>query len=274
VTAWNGLMVSGFAKGFQTLGEPRYLAAAQRAARFLLEKLYNKEKGRLLRSYRGTAGVVSGFAEDYAFLIQGLLDLYEADFDVRWLQSAEELQLEMTKLFEDSNGGYFSTEADAADILFRMKEDHDGAEPSANSVVAMNLARLSRIFDRVDFQQAASRVIGAFHDPFERMPAALPQMLCALDAALTEPTQIVVAGRNDEPETAALLRVIRGLYLPNKVVLLADGGQNQNWLAERVAGVRLMVPLQGRPAAYVCRNFTCELPVTEPKELMELLEKL
>jgi uncharacterized protein len=274
VTAWNGLMVSGFAKGFQTLGEPRYLAAAQRATRFLLEKLYGKEKGRLLRSYRGTAGAVNGFAEDYAFLIQGLLDLYEADFDVRWLQAAEELQLEMNKLFEDSNGGFFSTEADATDILFRMKEDHDGAEPSANSVAAMNLARLSRIFDRADFQNAASRVIGAFHEALERMPVALPQMLCALDAVMTEPTQIVVAGRNDEPDTVALLHQIRSRYLPNKVVLLADGGKNQNWLAEHVAGVRSMAPVHGRPAAYVCRNFTCALPVTEPKELTELLEKL
>jgi uncharacterized protein len=274
VTAWNGLMISGFAKGFRTVGELRYLEAAQLAARFLLEKLYSKEKGRLLRSYRGAAGAVNGFAEDYAFVIQGLLDLYEADFDVRWLQSAEGLQLEMNKLFEDPNGGYFSTEAEATDILFRMKEDHDGAEPSANSVAAMNLARLSRIFDREDFQRAASRVIGAFHEALERLPAALPQMLCALDATLTDPIQIVVAGGTGQPETAALLRVIRGFYLPNKVVLLADGGRNQNWLAERVPGVRFMGPVQGRSAAYVCRNFACELPVTEPKELAELLEEL
>ncbi len=274
VTAWNGLMVSGFAKGFQLLAEPRYLEAAQCAARFLLEKLYSKEKGRLLRSYRGAASVVNGFAEDYAFLIQGLLDLYEADFDVRWLQSAEELQLEMNTLFEDSNGGYFSTEANATDILFRMKEDHDGAEPSANSVAAMNLARLSRILDRPDFQELASRVIGVFHEQLERMPVGLPQMLCALDASFTEPIQIVVAGGIHEPETVALLRVIRGHYLPNKVVLLADGGLNQSWLADRVAGIRAMAPLQGRPAAYVCRNFACELPVTEPEQLMELLGRL
>jgi len=274
VTAWNGLMISGFAKGFQSLGELRYLESAQLAARFLLEKLYSKEKGRLLRSYRGGAGAVNGFAEDYAFLIQGLLDLYEADFDVRWLQSAEELQLEMNKLFQDPNGGYFSTEAEATDILFRMKEDHDGAEPSANSVAAMNLARLSRIFDRAEFQHAASRVIGAFHEALERIPAALPQMLCALDAILTDPMRIVVAGGIDQPETAALLRVIRGLYLPNKVVLLADAGRNQNWLAEHVAGVRFMGPVQGRSAAYVCRNFACELPVTDSKELAKLLKKL
>jgi len=252
----------------------RYLVAAQRAAAFLLEKLHNKEKGRLLRSYRGTAGAVHGFAEDYAFLIQGLLDLYESDFDVRWLQSAEELQLEMNLSFEDPTGGYFSTEADATDILFRMKEDHDGAEPSANSVAAMNLVRLSRIFDRQDFQHAAARVIAAFCASLERMPAALPQMLCALDATLTEPVQIVVAGPKDQPETAALLRVIRRFYLPNKIVLMADGGQGQTWLAEHVPGVRLMAPVQGQPAAYVCRNFTCELPVTEPEALMHVLEKM
>jgi uncharacterized protein YyaL (SSP411 family) len=274
VTAWNGLMISGFAKAYQTLGEMRYLVAAQRAASFLLEKLYDKEKGRLLRSYRGMAGAVHGFAEDYAFLIQGLLDLYESDFDVRWLQSAEELQLEMNLSFEDPTGGYFSTEADATDILFRMKEDHDGAEPSANSVAAMNLVRLSRIFDRKDFQHAAARVIAAFCASLERMPAALPQMLCALDATLTEPVQIVVAGPKDQPETAALLRVIRRFYLPNKIVLLADGGQGQTWLAEHVPSVRLMAPVQGRPAAYVCRNFTCELPVRDPEALIHLLEKL
>ena len=116
-------------------------------------------------------------------------------------------------------------------------------------------------------------MIGAFHETFERIAAALPQMLCALDATLSEPMQIVVTGPVGQPESAKLLRVIRGLYLPNKVVLLADGGQNQDWLVEHVAGVRSMGSLQGRPAAYVCRNFTCELPVTEPKELMELLEK-
>ena len=136
----------------------------------------------MLRSYRGTAGATNGFAEDYAFLIQGLLDLYEADFDVRWLQWAGELQIQMNALFADPKGGYFSTEEGANDILFRMKEDHDGAEPSANSVAAMNLVRLGSIFDRKEFQQAAARVLGAFHAALERMPAALPQMLAALDA--------------------------------------------------------------------------------------------
>jgi uncharacterized protein len=271
VTAWNGLMISGFAKGFQTLGEPRYLAAAQRAGDLLQKKLY---QGRLLRSYRLTAGATNGFAEDYAFLIQGLLDLYEADFDIRWLRWAGELQVQMNDLFADPKGGYFSTEEGATDILFRMKEDHDGAEPSASSIAAMNLARLSRIFNRKEFQHAAARLLGAFHVALERMPAALPQMLTALDATVTEPVQIVLAGQRDWPETADLLRVIRKRYLPNKVVLLADGGEGQKWLAQHVEALRLMAPVQGRTAAYVCQNFVCELPVTDAGQLTQILKDL
>jgi uncharacterized protein len=271
VTAWNGLMISGFAKGFQALGDPRYLVAAQRASDFLQTRLYPRQ---LLRSYREAAGATNGFAEDYAFLIQGLLDLYEADFDLRWLRWAAELQVQMNALFADPQGGYFSTEEGAVDLLFRMKEDHDGAEPSANSVAAMNLARLARIFDRKEFQDAAARVLGAFHAALERMPAALPQMLAALDSTMSEPVQIVLAGQKDLRETAELLRVIRTRYLPNKVVLLADGGESQNWLSQHIEAIRLMMPVQGRTAAYICQNFACELPVTDAGQFAELLERL
>ena len=269
VTAWNGLMISGLAKAYQVLGEGRYLVAAQRASEFLQRNLYQH---RLLRSYRGTAGTTYGFAEDYAFLIQGLLDLYEADFDVRWLVWAGELQVQMNALFADPKGGYFSTEEGASDILFRMKEDHDGAEPSANSVAAMNLARLARIFDRKEFQHSAARIVGAFHPALDRMAAALPQMLAALDASITEPMQIVVAGQRGQPETAKLLSVIRSRYIPNKVVLLADGGEGQDWLTQHIEALRLIGPVQGKSAAYVCRNFTCDLPITEPEQLARLLE--
>ena len=271
VTAWNGLMISGLAKAFQVFGENRYLAAAQRASGFLQQNLYER---RLLRSYRGTAGATYGFAEDYAFLIQGLLDLYEADFDVRWLVWAGELQVQMNALFADPKGGYFSTEEGAPDILFRMKEDHDGAEPSANSVAAMNLVRLARIFDRKEFQHSAARIVGALHPALERTPAALPQMLAALDAAIAEPMQIVVTGQREQPETAELLKVVRRRYLPNKIVLLADGGEGQSWLTQQIEALQLIAPVEGKSTAYVCRNFRCELPVTEPEQLARLLESL
>ena len=270
VTAWNGLMVSGFARAFQVFQEPAYLRAAQAAAAFLQQNLSGR---RLLRSYRKGAGAAGGFAEDYAFLIQGLLDLYEADFDVRWLQWAGELQVQMNALFADTKGGYFSTEEGAPDILFRLKDDHDGAEPSANSVASMNLARLGRIFNRKEFQNSAARIIGMFHLTLDRMAVALPQMLAALDATITEPVQMIVVGRLEDPATAEFLRVIRSRYLPNKVVLLADGQEGQKWLGQHIAAIQQMAPANGKPAVYVCRNFTCELPVTDPQELASLLDK-
>jgi uncharacterized protein YyaL (SSP411 family) len=270
VTAWNGLMVSGFARAFQVFQDPAYLRAAQAAATFLQQNLYGR---RLLRSYRKGAGATGGFAEDYAFLIQGLLDLYETDFDVKWLQWAGELQVQMNALFADTKGGYFSTEEGAPDILFRLKDDHDGAEPSANSVASMNLARLARIFNRKEFQNSAARIIGMFHLTLDRIAVALPQMLAALDSTITEPVQIVVAGRLEDPSTAEFLRVIRSRYLPNKVVLLADGQEGQKWLGQHIEAIQQMIPVNGKPAVYVCRNFTCELPVTDPQELASLLDE-
>jgi uncharacterized protein YyaL (SSP411 family) len=270
VTAWNGLMITGFARAFQVLQEPRYLQAAQRAASFLRQNLCGR---RLLRSYREGPGMTCGFAEDYAFLIQGLLDLYEADFDVCWLQWAEELQVQMNALFADPKGGYFSTEEGAPDILFRLKEDHDGAEPSANSVAAMNLARLARIFNRKEFQHSAARIIGTFHSTLDRMAVALPQMLAALDSTVTEPVQIVVAGQPEDAATAELLRIIRSRYLPNKIVLLADGKEGQKWLGQHIEAIQPMAPVNGEPAVYVCRDFTCELPVTDPEKLASMLHK-
>jgi uncharacterized protein len=271
VTAWNGLMISGFARAFQVLGEPSYLQAAQRAATFLQQNLYGR---RLLRSYRAGAGATYGFAEDHAFLIQGLLDLYEADFNVHWLRWAGELQVQMDALFADTMGGYFSTEEGAPDILFRLKEDHDGAEPSANSIAAMNLARLATVFNRKEYQNFAARIIGTFHSTLDRMAVALPQMLVALDSTVTESAQMVVAGPREDPLTAELLRVIRNRYLPNKVVLLADGGEGQKWLGEHVEAIQQMTPIKGKPAVYICRNFTCKLPVTQPEGLAAKLNEI
>jgi uncharacterized protein len=270
VTAWNGLMISGLARAFQVLEDPLYLEAAQRAAAFLQENLYGR---RLLRSFRKGAGATYGFAEDYAFLIQGLLDLYEADFNVNWLRWAGELQVQMDALFADKMGGYFSTEEGAPDILFRLKEDHDGAEPSANSIAALNLARLAHVFNRNEFQNSAARAIGAFHLTLERMAIALPQMLAALDATVTEPVQLVVAGELGDNSTAELLRVIRRRFLPNKTVLLADGKEGQKWLEQYIESVQQMTMVEGKPAIYVCRNFACEMPVTDPEKLAVLLAK-
>ena len=205
ITAWNGLMISAFARGAQVLDDPGYLAAAQKSAHFIHEQLW--KNGALLRSYRQGPGKVAGFCDDYAALIGGLLDLYEADFDIAWLQWALELQAKQDALFGDpAHGGYFSVTAGEPDILLRIKEDYDGAEPSPNSVSALNLLRLAQLTDKPEFRERALKTLAAFADQLTRTPTGLPQLLAALDASLAKPRQIVIAGPPDAPETRALLR--------------------------------------------------------------------
>jgi uncharacterized protein len=262
IVAWNGLVLSALARAYQVFRNPTHLRQAQKTAGFLRDQLYS---GRLLRSYRQGPSTVPGFAEDYAFLIQGLLDLYETDFAYQWLRWAIELQGEFERRFADPAGGFFNTEASAADILFRLKDDHDGAEPSANSVAAMNLIRLGRILDRADFESSAKKVVGSFQEMLDHHPAAMPQMLSAADALLSDPIQIVIATPN--PADDPLLRVAQAAYQPRRILL--QGGEGA--LAQRVPALRGMGLIDGRSAAYVCRNFACELPITDPKALAEKL---
>ncbi len=272
ITSWNGLMISAFARAAQILDDPKYLESAQRSAKFIRAQLW--KNGALIRSYRQGASDIGGFADDYASLIQGLLDLYEADFDIAWLQWALELQKKQDALFLDAkNGGYFSVPADAPHILIRMKEDYDGAEPSPNSVAALNLLRLAQITAETALHDRALKTIGAFADQLSRVPSALPQMLCAIDASLAKPRQIVIAGPRDSDETRALLREVHAHFLPNKLLLLADATAGQHWLAERLEFLQTVAPLDGHPAAYVCENFVCQLPTADPSKLRELLQK-
>lgn len=273
ITAWNGLMISSFARAAQVLDDPAYLESAQRAARFIHEHLCAKD-GRLLRNFRQGASDVYGFAEDYAFLIQGLLDLYEADFDTDHLQWAYELQVRMNQLFADEeHGGFFSVTKDAPNILLRTKEDYDGAEPSPSSVAALNLLRLAQIKNAPEFATQAQKTIDAFSDRITRAPVTIPQMLVAFDFSLAKPRQIVIAGPRDSTATRALLREIHARYLPSKIVLLADGATGQKWLGERLEFIRTVTPINGQPAAYVCENFVCQLPTSEVAKLRELLAK-
>lgn len=272
ITSWNGLMISAFARGAQILDDPQYLASAQKAAHFIHEHLW--KNGQLLRSYRQGASEVGGFCDDYAALIHGLLDLYEADFDVAWLQWAIELQSKQDALFLDAeHGGYFSVTKDAPNILLRMKEDYDGAEPSPNSVSALNLLRLAQITGQKEFSARAAATIKAFADQLTHAPTALPQLLCALDASLAKPRQIVIAGPPADAATRALLREVHAHFIPDKILFLADGGAGQQWLAEREEFLKTVAPLAGQPAAYVCQDFVCQLPTSDVAKLRELLAR-
>jgi uncharacterized protein YyaL (SSP411 family) len=269
ITAWNGLMISAFARAGQVLGDATCVEAAQKAARFIRQELW--KDGTLARSYRQGASAVKGFCDDYAFLIAGLLDLYEADFDTGWLEWALELQERQDALFADEHGGYFSVAEGDATILLRMKEDHDGAEPSPNSVSALNLFRLAQIAERPAFHDRAVKTLAAFSPQMSKAPTSVPQMLCALDASLAKPRQIVIAGKRGADDTRAMLREVHAHYLPGKLLLLADGADGQKWLGERLGFLRTVDLIDGHAAAFVCENFVCQLPVPEPQKLRELL---
>jgi uncharacterized protein YyaL (SSP411 family) len=272
ITAWNGLMISAYARGAQVLDDPGYLEAATRAATFARTQLYDASRQVLVRNYREGRSDVEGFADDYAFVIQGLLDLYEASFDVSWFQFAIALQETQDRLFFDEDcGGYFSGTGKDASILLRMKEDNDSAEPAASSVAALNLLRLAQFRDEKRWRERAEKTIGAFSPQISHFPSAMPQMLVALDFSLGKPRQIVVAGKRDSKEMRALLTEVHHHFLPNKILLLADGGDGQKYLEEKIEALRAMKPVDGKSVAYICENFACQAPVNDPAVLRKLL---
>jgi len=272
IAAWNGLMISAYARAARVLDEPRYLESATRAATFIRTHLWDESKKTLYRSYRDGRGDVEGFADDYAFVIQGLLDLYEASFDTEWLKFAVELQEMQDRLFfDEKSGGYFSTSGKDISVVLRMKDDNDSAEPAASSVAALNLLRLAQIRSEERWRERAEKTIGAFQPTLSRFPSAMPQMLVALDFSSSKPRQIVIAGKKDTPETKALLAEVHRHFLPKTIILLADGADGQKYLGEKIEAIRAMSMIDGKPAAYVCEDFTCKAPVTDPKALAGLL---
>ncbi len=268
ITAWNGLTLSALARAAQVLGEPRYAQAAERAATFLHDHL-RTPSGELLRSYREGASAIPGFASDYAFLVQGLLDLYEATGAIRWLQWAVELQETQERLFAAPDGGYFSTTGADPSVLVRMREDYDGAEPAPASVAALNTLRLGQLLHDPRWTARGEATLRAFSTQIVKMPAAAPQLLTAVEQSLGRPHQLVIAGNPVDAEP--ILREIHADFLPHKALLFADGGAGQRWLGERIPALNAMQPIHGEPALYLCRDFTCKAPVTTPEAVRALL---
>lgn len=260
LTAWNGLMISAFARAGAALSEPRYTEAAARAADFLRTHLM--ADGRLLRTWRGGPGAIPGFAEDHAFLVQGMLDLYEAGFDETWLRWAVDLQDRQDAAFwDETDGRYFSSTGEDPLMPVRMKEDYDGAEPSANSISALNLLRLARMFHEPIRENRAQRILAAHTGVLQKAPTAVPQMLVALDLALSPPAQAVVAGQRDTDEVRRWITKLHGEFHPRRMLLLADGA---SFPAQKIPALAAMRPVQGRAALYRCENFTCQTPETLP----------
>ncbi len=238
------------------------LAAARRALEFIRAKLWEPESGRLIRRYRDGESAIDAFLDDHALLINALIDMYETSFESADLQWAKSLAVRACELFEDrENGGFFSTPSEQEDVLLRLKDDYDGAEPSANSVMALALLRLARLTGVTQFAVAAERTLQAFASRLRGGPSGLPQMLVALSFAAVPPMEIVLAGPGGDPFMGDLLRTIRERFLPNAVTMRASEAPTE------------MPALNGRPTVYVCENYACQLPVTEPAGLARLLKR-
>ena len=273
LVSWNGLMISAFARAHQVLGEAEYLEQARRAADFILKHLYQQETGRLLRRYREGEARFEAHLEDYAFLVMGLIDLYQAGSDIRDLERSMELMETAVDLFYDQEtGAFFDTSGRDASLILRTRDDYDSAEPTGNSVAVWNLLRLAEMTHHPEWKKLAEAALKHFGNRLREHPQALPHMLAALDFHLGTPKQVVLAGDPSGDAIRALLEVVHSTYVPNKVLLFADGGTGQEYLGRSNPAIRAMVPAGGKATAYVCENYVCRLPTSEPEVLARLLE--
>lgn len=265
LTSWNGLMISGLARAAAALDEPRYAALARRAADYLIATM--NIDGRLMHRLKDGEVKFEGYLEDYAFFAAGLIDLYEATFEVSYLKEAERLMREAGRLFwDEEGGGYFMTSGDDPSVLVRSKSDHDGAEPAGNSAMAMNLLRLGRLFYDDDLTGKGDRTIDLFTSRIAEYPIMMPLMIAAALFRSEPPRQIVIAASEDAEDTKRLIRQVHAEYRPGTALLLVDPNATDRWLTEKIETIEGMGPVDGRAAAYVCENFTCQRPVTDLAE--------
>ncbi len=267
---WNGLMAAALARGGVLLAESEYTEAAAAAVDFILQRM-SAPDGRLLHRWASGGAGVTATLDDYAFTVWALLELYEADFNPKRLIAAKKLTEQMLEHYSDEdNGGFFFTADDAEKLLTRSRELHDGATPSGNSVAALNLLKLARITGDESFAAKAEQLSKSFGGSVRQVPMAFTQFLCALDFAVGPSREVLIAANGSRDEALALARALQRPFVPNKVVLLKQGGGELDKLAPFSAG---MVPLDGKPAAYICVNYACELPTTDRDEALKLLTR-
>ncbi len=268
LTAWNGLMITAFARAWQALGRPEDLDSSRRAAGFVLDNL--ERDGRLLVSWRAGQARLGAYLDDHAFLARGLVDLYEACFERAWLDRAAGLARTLLEHFEDrEHGGFFFTADDHEPLLSRNRSTHDGALPSGLGVGTETLLRLALLTGETRFRDAAGRALECAGPAVQQAPGAYASSLAAADLLHGPVHEIALVGNAGTAELDALLRVVRGRYLPARVVALAKPGE----AGEPLPLLRGKEPLDGRPAAYVCRDYACREPTSDPERLARLLDE-
>lgn len=270
ITSWNGLMISALSRGAQAMDEPKYTNVAMCAADFILNTLLQENKI-LLRRYCQGESAIAGFLDDYAFFVNGLIDLYEATFQEKYLQAALQINEEMIKNFLDENeGGFFLSGKSNEKLFTQTKDIYDGATPSGNSIALLNLLRLGRITGNPSYEALADNLIKTFSGTILQYPSGYTQFMCALDFALGPTKEIIVAGEREGNDTKDILREIRSRFLPNKVLLLHPS--NGIFIEEIAPYTKELIPIEGRSTVYMCENYSCKKPVSDKNAVIQLLE--
>ncbi len=270
LTDWNGLMIAALAKGAVVLEDSTYLAAAQRAIDFLWTNLWDTQ-GNLYKRYRNGKAGLPGHLDDYAFLTWGLLELYDATLEPRYLSRARKLQEQTFATFWDEvNGGFFLGSAAAEDLPVRSKTAYDGALPSGNSIAAMNLQRLARLTGQNQWLTLSEKIGSVFSGEIERNPTAFASLLTSTLFAWNDPREVVIVGALQQKDTHMLIRSIQSTYTPHKVLLLLDPA-NPESLATVAPWIKPYRTLNGRPTVYICKNYTCKQPTNDVVQALKYL---
>jgi uncharacterized protein len=273
LTDWNGLMIAALAKASAVMGNSRYAEAARRAADFLLKNL-RSPNGRLLHRFRGGEAALPANIDAYAFLVYGLMELYEATFEAQYLKSAVELNRDMISHFWDAQeGGFYFSAYDSENILVRPKEIYDGAVPSGNSIAMLNLLRLGRITGDTGLEEKAARTGKTFYSAVNRTPSAHSQLLIALDFARGPSYEMVFAGSRTGEESRQMLDEVHHQFIPDKVIIWRDENELSDEIVRIAPWIKDYKAVNGRLSAYVCRNYHCEMPVTGAEALAKLLRE-
>src|SRR3712207_4499578 len=268
LASWNGLMLRSFALAARVTGREDYREASVRNATFIVEKL--KEDGRIHRSYKDGRARFNGYLEDYAMVADGLVALYEATFETRWLVEADALLDAVTELFwDEEKRAFYDTPADHEELATRPRDIYDSAAPSGTSVATEVLLKLALFLDRGDYRQRAEDVLEGLAGGMEKVPGGFGRLLCALDLSISETREVAIVGDPEAPGTRTLLEAVYSSYLPNKVVAGRSPDDDEAGgliplLAQRPAR-------EGKATAYVCVHYACQTPTTDPEELSRQL---
>jgi len=271
LTDWNGLMIAALAKAAQVFDEKVYVEKAEKGMNFILKNMM-QNNGELLHRYRKGEAKIHGFADDYAFLILGLIELFQVTFDPKYLQISLDLNKYLINHFWDkTDGGLFFYADTNKKLLTRTKEVYDGAIPSANSVSLYNLIRLARITGNADLEQKAKQIGKTFSDQIVKMPSGHTQMMVSLDFAIGPSFEIVIVGYKDKKDTQEIIHSINSIYLPSKVVILKEPDMNDLLIEEFVPFIKDYSQIKNQATIYVCKNQQCQLPITKIEKMKQLL---